>query len=144
MIFIGCDHGGVAIKKSILSYLDKKKYQFEDISESVTSSKPVDYPNIATAVAKKVKKTPDSFGILICGSGTGMAIAANRIKGIRAAQVYDTYSAQMSRIDNNANIIALRGRDSSPRTIIRLLDTWLHTPFSKKSRHTKRIALLDA
>ncbi len=140
-IYIGSDHAGFSLKEKIKEYLKRKKIPFEDLGTN--SKKPVDYPDYAKKVCKKVLKNKNSRGILICGSGTGMVIAANRFKGIRAVAPYDNYSAKMSRKDNNSNVIALRGRFFSHKKALSLLSAWLKTHFRRKKRHKTRIEKLD-
>jgi len=122
------------------SYLDKLDSSYEDLGTQ--SDNAVDYPDIAKKVCKKVLKDKGSKGILICGTGTGMCIAANRHKGIRAAVAYDTYSAKMSRIDNDANVLCLRERKFDVKILKRIVKAWLETSFSKKARHKRRVKKL--
>jgi ribose 5-phosphate isomerase B len=137
-IFIGSDHAGLKIKKEIMKLLDKNLIAYEDIG-TFGGNPNDDYPDYAFEVAKKVTKTKNAKGILICGSGTGMVIAANKVKGIRAALAYDHYSAKMARNDNDVNVLCLRGRFTAPVNTKRIVTTWLKTPFSKLARHKKRI-----
>jgi len=105
------------------------------------SKVPVDYPEYAFRVAETVaeNKDKDYRGVLICGTGSGMSIAANKVKGIRAAAAYDAYSAEMARNDNNANVLGLRGRKFPFAKVKEILDIWLGTPYSWKDRHNRRI-----
>ena len=116
----------------------------EDVG-SFSDKKPDDYPDFAKIVAKDVvkDKTGKVKGILICGSGTGMAMAANKVKGVRAAMVYDNYSAKMARHDNDANIACLRGRGFSKEKSLSITKVFLKTKFSKIPRHKRRIAKLN-
>ena len=139
-IIIGSDHAGFNLKEKLKEYFDKKKIKYEDVGTG--SLERVDYPDYAKKVARKVVKEKNSRGILICGTGTGMVIAANRIKGARAVVAYDTYSAKMSRQDNNANILSLRGRHFPYKKIQSIVNIWLNTKFSGKSRHKRRIKKL--
>lgn len=136
-LIIGADHAGFALKEKIKKHLSKKKIDFVDAG--TYSEGPVDYPDIAKKVALAVRKDKNSKGILICGTGEGMAVAANKIKGILADLVYDSYVARMSREHGNANIICLRGRKFSHKKSIRLLDIWLSTKFSGAKRHARRL-----
>lgn len=136
-IFIGSDHAGFETKEKIRKYLDSKKISYEDFTP--VKKKGDDYPLYAFKVAKKVAETKDGKGILVCGSGTGMEIAANKIKGIRAVAPYDAYTAKMSRHDNDANIVTFRERGFPSKKVIRLLDIWLKTKFSGAARHKRRI-----
>ena len=140
MIYLGSDHAGFKTKEVIKKYLEKNKIRFTDLSSKFVDGD--DYPDHAKKVAKKVAKDKKSKGILVCGSGTGMTIAANRIKGVRAALAYDKYSAVMARKDNDTNIIALRGRNFPAKKAVDLVKLWLKTPFTGKSRHKKRIKKL--
>lgn len=141
-IIIGSDHAGYKLKEEIKQMLKKQKHTIEDIGTYSEKIK-VDYPDYAFKLAKKIVKDKKAKGILICGTGTGMAIAANRIKGARAAFAYDEYSAIMSRKDNDANILTLRARNFSARKAKKLVQLWLATPFSRAKRHKRRIAKLD-
>lgn len=136
-IFIGADHAGFKLKEELIKFLKKSKINFKDAG--AFSQERVDYPDFAFSVANSVSKNKSSKGILICGTGTGMVIAANKVKGIRAAVIYDNYSAEMSRKDNNTNIACLRGRNFSAKKALRLIKIWLKTEFSKEQRHEKRI-----
>ena len=140
-IYLGSDHAGYAVKEKIKTYLKSKKVSFKDLG--TYSTKPVDYPDYAFKVAKKVAKDKNSKGILVCGTGTGMVIAANKVKGIRAVAAYDAYSAKMSRHDNNANVLALRGRFFAFSKIQKIIDVWLKTRFSGESRHKQRILKIN-
>lgn len=140
-LYIGSDHAGYVMKEKVKTYLSKKGVVFEDVGTYDQNA--VDYPVFAKKVAKKVAKENNAKGILICGTGTGMVIAANRIKGVRACVCYDEYSAMKSREDNNANVLCLRGRQFSFSKVQKILDLWLATSFSRKTRHMKRIKLLD-
>lgn len=140
MIYLGADHAGYKTKEEIKKYLEKNKIKFKDLSPNYDEKD--DYPDHAKRVALKVVKEKGAKGILVCGSGTGMTIAANRFKGIRAALAYDKYSAIMARKDNDTNIITLRGRNFSSKKTIRLVELWLKTPFSREQRHKKRIKKL--
>ena len=139
-IIIGSDHAGFNVKERLKKYFDRKKIKYEDVG--TYSLERVDYPDYAKKVARKVVREKNSKGILICGTGTGMVIAANKIKGSRAVAAYDTYSAKMSRKDNDANILALRGRFFPYKKIQSMVNIWINTKFSGKSRHKIRIKKL--
>jgi ribose 5-phosphate isomerase B len=139
-VYLGADHAGYLFKEHIKGLLDKEKIPYEDLGCDTADSKD-DYVDYAKNVAQRVK-AGDALGILICGSGTGMAIAANKIRGIRAAFAYDEYSARMARYDNDANILTLRARKFPKRKIKRIIRTWLSTPFSGIDRHKQRIEKL--
>jgi len=136
-IFIGSDHAGFNTKERIKKYLEKKKLSYKDLTPKLIEGD--DYPDVAFNVAENVTKTKNSRGILVCGSGTGMEIAANKVKGIRAFAPYDTYTAKMSRKDNNTNVVAFRGRGFDFKLILRMLNVWIKTPFSNAPRHVRRI-----
>lgn len=136
-VIIASDHAGLRLKEKVKRYLKRKKIEYEDLgTDSFTS---VDYPDYALKVAEKVVKNKNTRGILICGTGTGMTIAANKVKGIRAVAAYDAYSAKMSRIDNDTNVLGLRGRFFPFEKIRKIISVWLDTPFSGEKRHKKRI-----
>jgi len=143
-IYIASDHAGFNAKKEILEILKKLNYKFEDLGP-ITDKNSVDYPDYAKKVATALQnsKSQTNFGILICGSGTGMQIAANKFKGIRAAFSYDKYSAQMARQDNNANVLTLRDRNFDHNLYKEIIKTFLETPFSKLERHQNRINKLE-
>lgn len=136
-IYIGADHAGFKLKEKLKKYFEEKGIFYEDLGNY--SLERVDYPDYALKVAQNVAKEKNAAGILICGTGTGMAIAANKVKGIRAVAAYDKYSAKMSRRDNDANVLGLRGRFFSFGKIKKIVSVWLETPFSGKFRHKRRI-----
>ena len=135
-IFISSDHAGFKLKENIKMYLDKKNYRYFDLGPE--NSNRVDYPDYAHKVAKKVKLNKNHVGILVCGSGTGMAISANKTKGIRAAVCYNLRSTRLSRQHNNANIIALGSRLTKKKDALKLIEIFLKTKF-EGGRHLKRI-----
>lgn len=143
-IVIGSDHTGVNLKQEIKKVLLQQNIVFEDVGVE-DSSVAADYPKIAKKVTKAVKAdtTNQTKGILICGTGTGMSIAANRNKGIRAAIAYDNYSAKMARNDNDCNVLCLRARFVPFDKTKEFVKTWINTPFSKLKRHKERIDQLD-
>ncbi|NIM89968.1 MAG: ribose 5-phosphate isomerase B [Candidatus Aminicenantes bacterium] len=136
-IIIGSDHAGFKLKAKIKKYLKMKKIEYLDLGTDSLES--VDYPDYALKVAKQVAGNKDSRGILVCGTGTGMTIAANKVKGIRAVAAYDVYSAKMSRIDNDTNVLGLRGRYFPYEKVKKIINVWLNTPFSGKQRHKRRL-----
>ena len=137
MLYIGADHGGLKLKELLKRHFDSNKIKYTDLG--TYSEEPVDYPDIAFKVAKAVAKEK-AKGILICGTGTGMCIAANKVKGIRAVVAYDKYSAEMSRLHNDANVLCLRGRKVNFKNQLKIAGIWLKTKFSGETRHKKRIA----
>ena len=135
-IFIASDHAGFKLKESIKLYLNKKKIGYRDLGPF--NDNRVDYPDYAHKVAKKVKTNNNHIGILICGSGMGMNIAANRHKNIRAAQCFNLKSTKLSRLHNDANIITLGSRLLSKNNAVKCVSIFLSTKFDG-GRHTKRI-----
>lgn len=137
-LFIGSDHAGFKAKEKLKRFLNKKGIDFEDLGASIYE--PLDdYTDFAIAVAEKVAKTKNSKGIIICGTGLGSSIVANKVKGIRAAVVYDKYTALKSRLDNDSNVLALRGRKCCFWKIKKIVNMWLETPFSGVERHKRRL-----
>ena len=134
-IFLGSDHGGLETKEHIRTLLEKKGIPYIDLG--TFSKKRVDYPQIAKQVTKKVLKHK-TLGFLVCGTGTGMCIAANKIKGARAATIYDEYSAVMARKDNDVQIGCLRGREFPKTRIKKIVESLLSTKASKAARHIRR------
>lgn len=141
-IYIGADHVGFQLKEKIKKYLDKSKINYEDLGGY--GEKDDDYPDFAFKVAKSVAKNKNSRGILICGTGTGMVIAANKIKGIRAAVAYDSYSAKMAKSHNNANVLCLRGRNFPDNKNLKLVKIWLKEKFDEKARHKRRLRKISS
>ena len=135
-IFISSDHAGFRLKESIKMYLSKKKLSFQDLGP--LNDDKVDYPDYAHKVAKKVKMNKNNVGILVCGSGTGMNIAANKHKNIRAAQCFNLKSTKLSRLHNDANIITLGSRVLSKKNALNFVGVFLNTKF-EGGRHSKRI-----
>ncbi len=135
-IFISSDHAGYNLKEKIKIYLNKKRYRFEDMGPFNNNS--VDYPDYAHKVAKKVKKSKNNIGILICGTGLGMNIAANKHKNIRAAQCFNLKSTKLSRLHNDANIITLGARLLKKKNVLNYINTFLNTKF-EGGRHSKRL-----
>ena len=135
-IFISSDHAGFKLKEAIKVYLKLKKIKFYDLGPNNDNS--VDYPDYAHKVAKKVKLNKKNIGILVCGSGTGMNIAANKHKNIRAAQCFDLKSTKLSRLHNDANIITLGSRLLTKKKALSFISIFLNTKF-EGGRHSKRI-----
>ena len=135
-IFISSDHAGFKLKEIIKNFLDKNKIAYNDLGPNTDNR--VDYPDFAHKVAKKVKISKNNVGILVCGSGMGMNIAANRHKNIRAAQCYNSKSTKLSRLHNDANIITLGSRLLSKNTALKCVNIFLKTNF-EGGRHLKRI-----
>jgi ribose 5-phosphate isomerase B len=142
-IILGSDHGGLDLKNYLKNYLENKypTYQIEDIG--TFSSDSVPYPTYALKVTQKVLENKTNLGILVCGTGIGMSIMANRIQGIRAALITNEFTAQMAKKHNNANIICLGDRTTSPKLAEKMTDLWLNSTF-QKGRHQKRLDMLDS
>lgn len=141
MIAIGCDHGGYELKKEIEAYLDSRGLEYRDYGCDSTDS--VDYPIYARKVAHAIVDGECEKGILICGTGIGISIAANKVKGIRAAVCGDCFSAEATRLHNDANIVALGARVTGPGLAVRIVDTFLHTEFSGVDRHIRRVEMIE-
>ena len=135
-IFISSDHAGYRLKEFIKYHLDKKKITYKDLGPN--NDRKVDYPIYAHKVAKKVKINKNHVGILVCGSGTGMNMAANKHKNIRAAQCFNLKSTKLSRLHNNANIITLGSRLLSKNIALKCVNIFLSTKI-EGGRHIKRI-----
>lgn len=141
MLGIGCDHGGYTLKLEIMEHLKKRGIEYKDFG--CDSEAAVDYPVYARAVANAVVNGECDKGILICGTGIGISIAANKIKGIRAALCSDCFSAEATRLHNDANILAMGARVVGPGLALKIVDTFLDTPFSEEERHKNRISLIE-
>lgn len=137
MIAIGCDHGGFELKNHVIKYLQDKGYEVKDYG--TYSEESVDYPDCAKPVCEAVISGEAENGILFCGTGIGISIAANKYKGIRAALCSDVYSAKMTKQHNNANIICMGGRVIGRELAFMIVDVWLETEF-EGGRHANRIA----
>lgn len=141
-IFIGADHAGFEAKAQLITYLKGLEFTVEDLGNTKNDLND-DYPDFIIPVAKAVIENPGSRGIVIGGSGQGEAMAANKIKGIRAALVYDEYSASMSRAHNDANVAAFGARVTEIPKMKELVERWLSAPFTKEDRHQRRIEKLN-
>jgi len=140
-ILIGSDHGGFKLKQGIIDYLStKKNITVNDVGTHNTDS--VDYPDIANSLCTQLQKNNTYLGILCCGTGIGISIRANRFKGIRAALVYDQFTANMAKAHNNANILCFGGRTTLLEDAIDYIDIWLETAF-EGDRHLRRLDKLD-
>lgn len=140
MIAIGSDHGGFKLKTEVMQHLDECGIAYKDFGTYTTDS--CDYPIYGEAVARAVVSGECEKGILICGTGIGISIAANKVKGIRAALCSDCFSAEMTRRHNDANILAMGERVLGAGLALKITDTFLNTPFDG-DRHAKRIALIS-
>lgn len=141
MIALGSDHGGYELKQEIKKYLDEKGLAYRDYGCDSTAA--VDYPAYAKKVAHAILEGECDKGILICGTGIGISIAANRFPGIRAALCTDCFCAEATRQHNDANVLALGGRVVGPGLAVKIVDTFLNTPFSGDERHARRISLIE-
>lgn len=141
IIAIGSDHGGFRLKQEMTAHLRHGGIELKDFGVFSTDS--VDYPDIAFAVAEAVARGEYEQAVLFCGTGIGMAIAANKVAGIRAANCHDPFSAQMAREHNNANILTLGERVTGPGLAAMIIDTWLSTEFAG-GRHEQRINKIAA
>jgi ribose 5-phosphate isomerase B len=135
-IALGSDHAGFALKEKVREYLAGQGYEVADYGPA--SAEPVDYPDFAEKVSEQVAAHQADYGVLVCGTGLGMAMAANKVPGIRAATVNDTLSAHFARSHNDANVLAMGERLTDEATARKILDTWLSTPFAG-DRHQRRI-----
>lgn len=133
---ITSDHGGYELKKEIIKYLDNNDISYEDLG--VFSAESVDYPDIAIPCAEAIAGGEYEKGIIICGTGIGVCIAANKVKGIRAALCHDTFSARMSRQHNNANVLTMGGRVIGPGLATAIVKEWLGCDF-EGDRHERRV-----
>ena len=136
-IYLGSDHAGFELKENMKKFLTKKNIEFEDLG-NLKFQKEDDYPDYAAKVARKVAKDKTK-GILFCGSSHGMAIAANKIKGIRAVSASDVEEARKNREHNDANVLALGGWNFNEEKVEKIILTWLKTPFPEVKRHKRRV-----
>ena len=135
-IAIGCDHAGVELKKEILALLNNLKIQYIDYGTDGSES--VDYPDFGEKVSESVASGKSTRGILICGTGLGMSIVANKFSGVRASLCNDLFSARMSRLHNDANILVMGGRIIGKDLAQEIVRTWVSTPF-EGNRHSRRL-----
>ena len=141
MIALGCDHGGYPLMKEIIKYLDENGIAYKNFG--TFSEESVDYPAYAKQVAHAVADGACEKGILGCGTGIGISIAANKVKGIRAALCGDVFSAKATREHNDANILAMGARVTGPGLALEILKAFLETPFSNDERHIRRIRQIE-
>ncbi|HZK27635.1 MAG TPA: ribose 5-phosphate isomerase B [Thermoclostridium sp.] len=142
MIAIGSDHGGYELKEEIKSYLDGKNIKYKDLG--IYQLEAVDYSDIGVDVAEAVASGECDLGIIICGTGIGISIAANKVTGIRAALCTNTYMARMAKEHNDANVLALGGRVLGAGLALDIVEAFIETPFSQESRHQNRINKITA
>ncbi len=140
-IAIACDHGGFELKQEVMEYLKDSKVEFKDFG--CFEEKSCDYPSYAKEVANVVVAKEYDLGILICGTGIGMSVTANKVKGIRAALCGDCFSAEATREHNNANILCLGARVTGAGLALKIVETFINTDFSNDERHIRRISLIE-
>lgn len=142
MIYVGSDHAGFELKEALREHIKEQGNNVVDVGTFSAVNK-VDYPDIAKELAEKVRDNAGSRGVLICGTGIGISIAANKVKGIRAANVHDITEARLSRMHNDANIVTIGQRTTGSETAKDIVDTFLSTEF-EGGRHEARIAKITA
>jgi ribose 5-phosphate isomerase B len=141
-IAIGSDHHGVAIRMKTAEFLRQSEYIVEEFGPSLEEKSPVDYPDVATEVAQRVSCHEVDRGILICGTGIGMCITANKFAGVRAAPIIDELAAELSRRHNDLNVLCLSGEMLDENTIHHIIEIWLVAPFDG-GRHEKRLNKIE-
>lgn len=141
-VAIGCDHGGYALKQEVMKFLDNEGYEYEDLGCYSTDS--VDYPQYGKAVAKAVAEGRADKGIVICTTGIGISIVANKVKGIRAALCSDSTSARLTREHNDANVLAMGGAIIGTFVALDIVKTFLTTEFCGLEKHSRRISQIAA
>ena len=140
-VVIGCDHGGLALKEALVAYCRELGVDVTDCGTFTPDS--VDYPVYADKVCRLVLAKPNAAGILCCGTGIGMSLAANKVRGIRAAAVSDCFTAEATRQHNDANVLCMGARTLGPGLALKIVDIFLDTPFSGDERHVRRIAQIE-
>ncbi|MDI6843762.1 MAG: ribose 5-phosphate isomerase B [Anaerosomatales bacterium] len=140
-IFVGSDHAGFSLKEHVKSYLERAGHDVVDVGTHSEDS--VDYPDYALKVARAVASGEADTGVLVCGTGLGMQVAANKVRGVRAVQIMDPELAVMARKHNNANVLTLAGRYTDPQTAERIVDAFLSTAF-EGGRHERRVEKIAA
>ena len=140
-IAIACDHGGLALKKTLIGYLEQKGYGYQDFGTYSEDS--CDYPDFALPAAEAVAAGKCDLGIVICSTGIGISIAANKVRGIRCAHCHDTYSAKYTRLHNDANMLAFGQKIIGDGLMLEIVDTFLHTEF-EGGRHARRVDKIKA
>jgi len=141
-IAIGSDHAGFELKEKVKKILEEKGVEYQDVGAETLDPND-DYPEYGRKVAEAVASGKADRGIAICGTGMGISIAANKIPGIRAATVYNTEMAKISRLHNDTNILALGGRIKTAEPVSEIVNVWLDTPFSEEERHERRIKQIE-
>lgn len=141
-VAIGCDHGGFNLKPVLMDYLKQKGIEFKDFGTFSADS--IDYNEFGEQVAMAVADGQFDKGIIICGTGIGMSIVANKIKGVRCAHCHDVFSAKMTRLHNDANVLAMGERVIGPGLMLEIVDAFLTTDFSFDARHARRVEKIKA
>lgn len=141
MIAIGSDHGGYDLKQAVIKYLEEKGITYKDFGCYDKNS--CDYPVFGKVAAEAVASGECEKGIVVCTTGIGISIAANKVAGVRCALCQDTFSAKMTRLHNDANMLALGGGIVGPNLAVDIVETFLNTPFSEEEKHCRRIGLLE-
>ena len=141
-ISVGCDHGALELKNALVTHLNKKGYEVKDFGTYTPDS--CDYPEFAEAAAKAVASGECDKGIVLCTTGIGVSITANKVKGVRCALLTDTMTARLTREHNDTNMMALGAGVVGQMLALQIVDTWLETPFSGEARHQRRIDKLMA
>jgi len=141
LIALGCDHGGFELMQQIKAHLDSRGLAYTDFGTFTPES--CDYADFAVKAGEAVQSGECEKGILVCGTGIGISIAANKMKGIRAAVCTDCFTAEATRLHNDANMLAMGGRVVGPGLALKIVDTFLDTPFSGEERHVRRIAKIQ-
>ena len=136
-IVVASDHGAVALKNEVISFLKTKKFEIKDMG--VNSDDPVDYPDIAVAACEEFRKGGYDFGILLCGTGIGVSMTANKMKGIRCALIHDLFTAEMAKAHNDANFIAFGGRIKYSVPVTQMIEKFMETKFAG-DRHSRRVS----
>lgn len=142
MIYLGSDHAGYTLKQEIKKHLESTGKKFVDLGVFAVDP-PVDYPEIAREVSEKVSENKGSAGILICGTGTGMCMAANKMPGIRGAACESAQTVEMARRHNDANVLCLGGRVLTTETANSFVDIFIATPFEAEERHVRRVNKIE-
>ncbi len=141
MIAIGSDHGGYDLKQVVIAYLEEKGIAYKDFG--CTDKKSCDYPDFGKAAAKAVANGECERGIVICTTGIGISITANKVKGVRCALCQDSFSAKMTRLHNDANMLALGGGIVGPNLALDIVETFLNTGFSGEEKHERRVSKIE-
>ena len=140
-IAVACDHGALNLKNAVIAYLRKCGHEYVDFGTDCTDS--CDYPDFALPAAEAVACGDCDRGIVVCSSGIGVSIVANKVPGVRCAHCHDTYCAKYTRLHNDANMLALGARVLGEGLALKIVDTFLDTPFSNDERHIRRISMIE-